>query len=353
MIYPSSPSIARTIPKHGLKATQRDLRRYLSLISNLRNLPSAKPLPSTFKIPPEQLDRTAPRPEDEDSNSLLSNFTSSSSTFSRSSTVESTPLAVIAYTSFIWWASAGEKKSGLVDDEEEERGEEEQDRALLLTTMDDDNGGARRLQEDEEEEGGGGEGRGDDSDGPLTKEMAIVSYFHRLTGLIFATVSDAISRVDGEGFRRGEGDGENGDSGDETPTGEERAVERLGLVRSESPTDVEEVQKADEAEEENEEQQAGREDDEEDDETQPLLPSSLHPTDTNENHEHDHHDDQDDDEDDQPTVEITTHDMTQMGLDIWSSADRSFVEELVMLWWGRRVVVRGGGSSVVDGGFCS
>jgi hypothetical protein len=38
-------------------------------------------------------------------------------------------------------------------------------------------------------------------------------------------------------------------------------------------------------------------------------------------------------------VTITVADMAEMGLDVWSAADRIFVEELVSLWWGRAAKV--------------
>ncbi|KAL9597757.1 MAG: hypothetical protein Q9219_004951 [cf. Caloplaca sp. 3 TL-2023] len=41
-------------------------------------------------------------------------------------------------------------------------------------------------------------------------------------------------------------------------------------------------------------------------------------------------------------IEITSDDLTRMGLDIWSESDRLFVEELVDFYWGRRAVVKGG-----------
>ncbi|KAL8839005.1 MAG: hypothetical protein Q9170_001936 [Blastenia crenularia] len=41
-------------------------------------------------------------------------------------------------------------------------------------------------------------------------------------------------------------------------------------------------------------------------------------------------------------VEITSDDMTKMGLDVWSESDRIFVEELVDFYWGRRADVKGG-----------
>lgn len=41
-------------------------------------------------------------------------------------------------------------------------------------------------------------------------------------------------------------------------------------------------------------------------------------------------------------VEISSDDMTKMGLDVWSESDRAFVEELVEFYWGRKARVQGG-----------
>ncbi|ERF72536.1 hypothetical protein EPUS_02817 [Endocarpon pusillum Z07020] len=330
-IYPSSPLLSRLAPQHGIKATRRDLRRYLTLRSNLRNLPSAKPPAPAPNIPPERRDRTAPRPEDDDDIEDQDSTTSDSSlfsTFSRTSVIESTPWALIAYTSFIWWASAGEKKRGLGEDDEQQVSEDEQDRALLLSGHDEAEAEEGEGQEDEERFGG------------LSKETAIVGYFHRLTGLIFTTVSDAISRVDGEGVRRGGDYTKYADDNENESAGRgqsrEEAVHGLGLMSpSDEPADIAAGKDA-----------GGREEGEDADtavaapsngegEDEPLLPqasSSKTPSLSSSLDE------------ERPTalVEITSEDMAQMGLDVWSSADRSFVEELVLLWWGREAVVRGG-----------
>lgn len=227
----------------------------------------------------------------------------------------------------MWWASAGEKKSGLVEEEEQEE-EDEMDRALLLSTDQGDDGGR------DGEEGSGG----------LTKEMAIVGYFHRLTGLIFATVSDAISRVDGEGVRRGGGGADDGGApSGRGSVGSDEGVQGLGLVHSVSdPSTNSEGEGEDSAEEEGESDpnvSAAPPPPNQEDENEPLLPRS-----------HSHANESREDSSSSllgqgaltETVEITTEDMTQMGLDVWSSADRCFVEELVPLWWGREAVVRGG-----------
>lgn len=229
--------------------------------------------------------------------------------------MEAAPWALIAYTSFIWWASAGEKKSGLAEDED---GEDEQDRALLMAG---DGGGA---VEDEMDD--------------LCKEMAIVGYFHRLTSLVFATVSDAISRVDGERIRR-----------DSPATGGvnlEEGGEGLGILSAQAnfgERDDGAVEDTNQQEEEESHHIAPRnngDDEDDDDENAPLLrPSKINDTPKDDD---DALENESSSSLDQPTVVISTADMTQMGLDVWSSADRSFVEELVRVWWGRTAVVSGG-----------
>lgn len=339
-IYPSDPSLTRsTNPRSKiLKATQRDLRRYLNLRSGLHPLPSAKP---------EHRERTAPRDDPsaaDDTASISSSSTSTSSTFSRTDqVVESTPWALIAYTSFIWWASAGEKKRGFgVGGEEEELGEggeEELDRALLLGMAVDGRDGELDLDVDDERDRHWGQGQGQNGDGyfagirrenggtGLAKETAIVGFFQRLTGLIFATVSDAISRVDGEDVRRGEGEAQTDtDSGGEVRTNADVAALEVGHDDQEEDVDDDD-------------------DDDEGDENAPLLsPDKI-------NHKNktqplangtEAGEEGEEGEEDQPTVLITASDMAQMGLDVWSSADRVFVEEFVRVWWGRRGVVKGG-----------
>lgn len=287
---------------------------------------------------------------------MFSWSSSTSSTFSRSDeVVEATPWALIAYTSFIWWASAGEKKRGFGvagEEEEDEGGEEELDRGLLLGLG---VGGDRRdrrdgngnldLDRDGGNEGGyfGGVQQNESGMGMgLAKETAIVGFFHRLTGLIFATVSDAISRVDGESVRRGSADEGEANMEGEAGTGAESDVAATDTAHESNHKDDDD----------------GDADDEEDDENAPLLPS--HPSspsssskskhkhnDQNTPHPNDIHEEDDikeeqEEEEDQPTVLLTATDMSQMGLDVWSAADRAFVEEFVSVWWGRQAVVRGG-----------
>ena len=192
-----------------------------------------------------------------------------SSTLSRTSLVERTPWSLMAYTSFIWWASAGEKRSGLTDEEEAEQG---QDSGVLMADRDTTEAMIPGHPEQE-----------------TPQPIALVAYFHRLTSLIFTTISDAISRQDGEDVRRNEYE--------EDEMSENPQTLVSGGVNNTSG-DVEPG-----------------------DDRQPLMGAEGK---------------------EDEAVEITQEDMTMMGLDIWSGGDRSFVEELTGLWWGRKVDVKGG-----------
>jgi hypothetical protein len=263
-VYPklveSTPSLSRNFTSIGLKATQRDARRYQTLRAGLRSMRSSKPV----------LDAGAVT-DDEDAYSIVSQ---ASSTLSRTSVVEPVSWSLVAYTSLVWWASAGEKRSG--PNEEEEEAEQEQDRSLLMT----DNNFMEAVTPGH-------------SDQDLPQEIALVSYFQRLTSLIFTTVSDAISRQDGEGVRRDSDVETNGCRDTET---DETAVDE------DADADADQVAT-------------------DDNDTQPLLNGGQGQ--------------------DEP-IEILHEDMATMGLDIWSTTDRIFVEELVKLWWGRTADVKGG-----------
>ena len=252
MIVSSSPMLSKIFPKIGLKSTQRDARRYRTLRAGLRSYAGSK----SILVENESYE--------EDSESLLS---AASTTFSRTSVVEPTSWPLVAYSSLIWWASAGDRRSGLA---EEEEAQNEQDSGLLL---------AEPIMTQE---------MLPDQPQTMSKEVAIVAFFHRLTSLIFTTISDAISREDGEDLSRDyEVEGNSGDQGT-SPNGDEDSA----------------VMDPD----------TGRD-------SQSSLSAAP--------------------QDGEP-VTINREDMALMGLDIWSSGDRAFVEELVALWWGRKACVQGG-----------
>ncbi|WEW54796.1 hypothetical protein PRK78_000221 [Emydomyces testavorans] len=268
MFSSSHPIASKDLKTVRLKATQRDVRRYLTLREGLSDLPRAD---------------AAAENETEDYDN--------SSTFSSSSLVEPLSWPLLAYTSFIWWASAGEKGAGQSDEEKE------QDARLLLP--DEDSvyapGGRRSSMSYQEPD-------------TRTQEIALITYFRRLTTQIFTVLFDIVSRQDEEA---GENEGESSET-DEI----------------DSP-----IQSGDGYQDEPEESSIASGGDQQD--TEPLLShhASAKYKSCSKNI------DVDDDDD---VVPITTADITQMGLDPWSESDRLFVEELVRVWWGRKGQVHGG-----------
>ncbi|EXJ54854.1 uncharacterized protein A1O5_12920 [Cladophialophora psammophila CBS 110553] len=145
-IVVSSPELTKAFPKVAIRATQRDSRRFAHLIRGLRGL--------------EPSETTAV----DDETSSISSLSSSYST--NKLVVEPASWSRMAYTSFVWWASAGDRREGFADGEEHEI---ERDSSLLL----------------------------DGSEEEQTREVAVVAYFHRMTAAIFQTVAAAIARADG------------------------------------------------------------------------------------------------------------------------------------------------------------
>ncbi|KAL4909811.1 hypothetical protein BDW74DRAFT_44270 [Aspergillus multicolor] len=261
----TSPVDKKQPPRTELKATQRDARRYTTLRKGLRRV---------FK--------------DEDANledSGADDNSDAASTFSSSPIVEPLSWTRLAYTSFIWWASAGEKRDGFSEEEEEEH-EIEQD-ARLLASLDNlpepPSGSIRRRNMQPEQTP------------TQPPEIALIAYFRQLTTQIFATLSDVIARHDDQS-----GDG---------------PVLNTSIPYEDEVDDTENV--ADEVTAEN----PSAEDD-----TFPLI-------------DHGHGSSPETQVRDIDTVIISAEDMAELGLDTWSTADRIFVEELVLTWWGRNAYV--------------
>lgn len=149
----SSPKLTTTFPQHGLRATQRDARRYAAMKNTLHELPSSATLESQLL---------------EDANSETVSLASSVSTIvDNREAIEALPWSVVAYTSFIWWASAGDRRGGLLEAEEIANDQDEQ-----------------ILRDSISEEG-------------TTKEVALIAYFHTLSTLIFEVLISAVRRSDG------------------------------------------------------------------------------------------------------------------------------------------------------------
>ncbi|CAG8152435.1 unnamed protein product [Penicillium olsonii] len=139
--FPKISLINQKTPQHPLtlKATQRDARRYAMLRRGLHT------------------------PTDTDTDS----------TYSSSPVVEPVSWTRLAYTSFIWWASAGENRDGLTEEEEEDQ--IEQDSRLLASV----------------------ENLSPENDQP--PEVAMVAYFRRMTAQIFGTLAGVVARNDEDG----------------------------------------------------------------------------------------------------------------------------------------------------------
>lgn len=246
--------------KVQLKATQRDARRYYMLRRGLRQFSS---------------DRSTSQETDD---------TDADSTYSSSSIVEPLSWTRLAYTSFIWWASAGENRDGLSEEEEEQQIEQD---ARLLASVESlaypgPNASGRRSAHSD-----------DHSQEP--PEVALVAYFRRLTTQIFFTLAGAIARHDceatGEGYASYQDDPDNDDTD-------------MSLSMSRSLQG-------------------------EDEDNTPLLRHRSTPTPTGRRNGSAPGPTSED------PITITIADMAEMGLDVWSATDRIFVEELVSLWWGR------------------
>ncbi|KAI2755202.1 hypothetical protein DTO006G1_8430 [Penicillium roqueforti] len=248
-----------------LKATQRDARRYSMLRRGLRQFSNDHP--------------TSPEQDPSDTDSA----------YSFSPIVEPVSWTRLAYTSFIWWASAGENREGLSEEEEEQQAEQD---SRLLASIENiarppynppSHSDAPRnpLQEGQE---------------PL--EVALVAYFRRLTSQIFVTLAGAIARYDSD-F--------DGDAYNDAPyIDDDDDIIDASLSMSRQSIHGDEG-------------------------NSPLLRQRSSAGGSASHGSRAGHRDSGAHE----TVTITVADMAEMGLDVWSVTDRVFVEELVSLWWGR------------------
>ena len=201
--------------KVEIKASQRDLRRYRTLRQGLRKFQTRSPATSPYDSGRRQSEIN------HDQSTLLpvantqETFDDASSTIDEKM-IEPPSWSSLAYSSFMWWASAGEKRADL--DEEVEH-----DAALLR----DPNGYSNispsspksRRRSIPNPTGGMEEGLFQ------IPEMAIIAYFHRLTALILNTLADIVEAGDAPA-----------DSSDQEPLRTEDADDECIRVRSEDMT---------------------------------------------------------------------------------------------------------------------
>ncbi|KAI4254711.1 MAG: hypothetical protein LQ352_002947 [Teloschistes flavicans] len=262
----------------GVRATQRDARRYRGLRRDLRRIridPTSRSQSKyTDAEPPNNESSTNPflplpsleeaTNTDRDLGDATFPPSADDDESNQQEILEPQSWSALAYNSFIWWASAGEART--------DREEESEYDASLLANL-----GAEGSSPGEAKSVGRGEG------GSVGYEMALIAYFHRFTVLILRTLADII----------------------------DSDAEKVDPSQEGSPS---------------------------------PSPSRRDDAGGGSDGVGDDRGDRDGVEEDDEVVEITSDDITKMGLDPWSESDRLFVEELVSFYWGRKARVKGAGS---------
>lgn len=159
-----------------IKATQRDLRRYRTLRRELRRFPNGH-TPHASKY--SSTEQTSDLPFE----NTQETYDDASSTLD-AQLAEPQSWSALAYSSFMWWASAGEKRTDL--DEEADHD------AALLRHFDNYRGDSPDRPRSARKSPGRSPGMEGMDTAPAGLEMAIIGYFHRLTALILKTLSDII-----------------------------------------------------------------------------------------------------------------------------------------------------------------
>lgn len=173
----------KTIKRIETKATQRDLRRYQTLRRELRHHPIHTIGQSPFE-PFSSVGREGdqqPLPIE----NTQETFDDASST-SDEKLIEPQSWSALAYSSFMWWASAGEKRSDLEE-------EAEKDAALFRNL-----GHHRDTSPDRPRSSRMSPGMPNVEDSPAGLEMCMIAYFHRLTALIMTTLAEVVEASEDE-----------------------------------------------------------------------------------------------------------------------------------------------------------
>ena len=195
----SSPDLSKRFPRQGLKATQRDAERYTILREGLRAFPA-----SIVEQPVQEASDDTTAIEDDGASTL----SAASTVQERKEIVEPASWSQIAYTSLLWWASAGERQVGITETEEMQR---ELDLSLL--------------------------GEGDEEGDERTKEVVLVGWFRRLTGVML----DAVSNIAGAEERYEDDEVEEAEEvaedGDERGAQDERSLLRQQSEHNDDPVE--------------------------------------------------------------------------------------------------------------------
>lgn len=189
-----------------IRATQRDLRRYHTLRRELRRHADHDRAGSPRSGRGDDSEQGLLLPIE----NLQETFDEASSTIDEK-LIEPQSWSALAYSSFMWWASAGEQRADL--DEEAEH-----DSALLCDSGYYPDGSPRRPRSSRLTSDATGT-----EDAPAGLEVAIVAYFHRFTSLIFRTLADVVEASEGDGDR----------DEDEQPINDDHRHEEAVFVTSE------------------------------------------------------------------------------------------------------------------------
>ena len=164
-----------------MKATQRDLRRYKALRWGLSHhtSPPATPQPNAILV-----DHSTPRATSSHSPHRDAPMLDIPDT---ENIVEPTSWSALAYSGFMWWASAGEQR---LQSEEEYEADDSLLSGLSLfpstpRTPKTPNQSALTVK----------------AEGAARQEMGIIAYFHRLTTQILTTLSDIVDVTDSDDER--------------------------------------------------------------------------------------------------------------------------------------------------------
>ncbi|KAL0932057.1 DUF2347 superfamily protein [Colletotrichum truncatum] len=177
-----------------VKATQRDLRRFRALKSGLARLTATTPRPRTAE---------SPRSETSTSFKLTTGAFPASSLESDEALdkiVEPLSWTALAYSGFMWWASAGEQARS------EEQEEAAHDAALLADLGLAPHTPSMTMPTPKPRSGSGGirdsissvasrQPVGPDDDEART-ELAVIAYFHRLTAQMLTVMADLVESSD-------------------------------------------------------------------------------------------------------------------------------------------------------------
>jgi hypothetical protein len=290
-----------------VRATQRDLRRFKHLQASLAQLTRHSPPPSrtasgSAPSPGAQPASTSvdTSPQQATSDIHLSRPSAPSQPqspldipdYESEKIVEPSTWAALAYSGFMWWASAGEQRRG------EEADETGQDAALLadLGPLAPTMSGTPGLPVSSSlgSLGRGGEAE-DDEDERARTELAIIAYFHRLTTQMLSVLADIV------------------DSSDEDDILGMDVASDVASAAAGSATG-----------------NGGGDDD-----RGRLLGPGVHSA-----------DEDTDDEGLGAWVRIDSDALANMGLDVWSQSDAEFVRDLTPRYFARRVYVEGKGVEV-------